>query len=139
MAGGITNCPNWQQYIRSELDDVDGFVLLNPRQTDFPIDDPHAAPAQIRWEFNHFRMASASLFWFPYQTLCPIVLYELGAWSARLARMWIGVHPEYSRRQDVEIQTKLARPSVTIVYSLGDLVKQIKEAVAPVENVAKLS
>lgn len=136
MAGGITGCPDWQQQLRRLLFGVQGFVLLNPRQANFPIDDPHAAPAQIRWEFDHFRMASAALFWFPKETLCPIVLYELGGWTVRLSTMWIGVHPQYQRRQDVEIQTRLARPSVKIACSLSELADQIKRAVAPVENIA---
>ena len=127
MAGGITRCPDWQQEIRRLLQDVP-YTLLNPRQPDFPIDDPGAAEAQIRWEYDHFQMAAGALFWFSKETLCPIVLYELGAWGARLARIWIGIHPEYSRRQDVEIQTDLRRLEVEIVYSLEALADQIRGA-----------
>ena len=39
--------------------------------------------------------------------------------------IFIGVDPKYQRRQDVEIQTKLARPEIEIVYSLEDLANQI--------------
>jgi len=66
-------------------------------------------------------------FWFPQETLCPIVLYELGAWSKTNKPIFVGVHPEYKRRQDVEIQTKLARPEVKIVFSLENLAKQIRD------------
>ncbi|MEB3215903.1 MAG: hypothetical protein VKN72_06555 [Nostocales cyanobacterium 94392] len=39
--------------------------------------------------------------------------------------LFIGVHPNYPRRQDVEIQTNLVRPDINIVYSLEALAKQI--------------
>lgn len=39
--------------------------------------------------------------------------------------LFIGIHPNYPRRQDVEIQTSLVRPDIKIVYSLQDLAEQI--------------
>lgn len=117
LAGGITNCPDWQQEMRSLLHGTD-LVLFNPRREHFPIGDPNAAQEQIMWEHNHLRTADAILFWFPRETLCPIVLYELGAWSMTDKSIFVGVHPEYKRRQDVEIQTQLARPGVEVVYGL---------------------
>ena len=71
------------------------------------------------------RVADAILFWFPQETLCPIVLYELGAWSMSGKTIFVGVHPAYSRRQDVEIQTGLVRPEVNVVYSLEELAAQV--------------
>jgi len=125
MAGGITGCPNWQQEMRYLLRET-RITLLNPRRADFPIGDPGAALEQIKWEFDMLREAHAILFWFPKETLCPIVLYELGAWSMKVKPIVVGVHPEYQRRQDVEIQTKLARPDVAVVYNLTNLANQIK-------------
>jgi len=125
LAGGITGCPDWQQEIRQHLADTD-LVLLNPRRKDFPIGDPGAARYQIEWEHNALRFADNILFWFPKETLCAIVLYELGAWSMMDKRIFVGVHPEYQRRQDVEIQTGLVRPNVGIVYSLAALAERIE-------------
>jgi len=124
LAGGITGCPDWQWRMRIALKDVD-IYLLNPRRKDFPINDSSAAMAQIEWEYNHLRRASMILFWFPEETLCPIVLYELGAWSMTDKKIFVGIHPLYKRKQDVEIQTKLVRPLVNIVYDLGTLSEQI--------------
>lgn len=124
LAGGITGCPDWQQEMVSLLSDT-SLILLNPRRADFPIHNPNAALEQITWEYIHLRFADAILFWFPYETMCPIVLYELGAWSMTGKLLYVGVHPEYQRRQDVEIQTGLARSDVIIVYSLQDLANQI--------------
>lgn len=131
MAGGITDCPNWQveaiEYLaRCDAQDQNiDLILLNPRRADFPIGDPSAAEKQITWEHNHLLMAGAILFWFPEETLCPIVLYELGTWSRSRKPIFVGVHPKYQRRQDVEIQTRLARPDVEVVYSLEDLLDQV--------------
>jgi len=124
LAGGIAGTPDWQQKVRRYLNNVN-VILFNPRRKDFPIDDPAAAQTQIEWEYNHLRKASMILFWFPKETLCPIVLYELGAWSMTSKILFVGVHPEYKRRQDVEIQTKLVRPEIQIVYDLGSLSEQI--------------
>jgi len=124
LAGGITGCPDWQQEIVKRLEDTD-LVLLNPRRTNFPIHDPDAALGQINWEYNHLHMSNAISFWFSPETLNPIVLYELGAWSMSTKPIFVGVHPEYARRQDVEIQTGLKRPEVEIVYSLQNLADKL--------------
>ena len=124
LAGGITGCPDWQWRVKVALHNVN-VVIFNPRRKDFPINDPAAAQTQIEWEYNHLRKAFMILFWFPSETLCPIVLYELGTWSMTDKKIFVGIHPEYKRRQDVEIQTRLVRWEVKIVYDLGSLSEQI--------------
>jgi hypothetical protein len=123
LAGGITGCPDWQSWMVERLA-RDRLVLLNPRRPDFPIHDPSAAPAQIAWEHRHLRLATGILFWFCAETLNPIVLYELGAWSMMDKPLFVGVHPAYARRQDVELQTRLVRRDIQIVYSLEALAAQ---------------
>ena len=91
------------------------------------MDDPSAAEVQIRWEFDHLRRASARLFWFPSATLCPIALFELGAWSMGREPLFVGVDPLYARRADVETQLRLARPDVQVVYSTRDLAAQVRD------------
>ena len=124
IAGGITDCPDWQSEIVSLLSET-SFSIFNPRRENFPIGDPDAAFEQIGWEHKALRDADRISFWFPKETICPIVLYELGAWSMMKKPIFVGVHPEYQRKQDVEIQTKLARPEVDIVYSLEELSEQL--------------
>jgi Nucleoside 2-deoxyribosyltransferase like len=124
LAGGITGCGDWQQDLADRLRDT-GLVVLNPRRKCFPIDDPSAAEAQIRWEFRHLRRATARVFWFPSATHCPIALYELGASSMTKGPLFVGTDPRYARRADVEIQTKLARPDVEVVYSIEALATQV--------------
>jgi Nucleoside 2-deoxyribosyltransferase like len=126
FCGGITACLDWQMVLARQLADLP-ITILNPRRKNFPMGDPTAAADQIAWEHRHLRRASAILFWFPRETLCPITLYELGAWSMSRKPLFIGTHLDYQRCQDVEIQTRLARPEVSVVHALDDLVQQVRE------------
>ena len=114
--------------ISSIVDSLKNFdiTLLNPRRNKFPINDPNASKEQISWEYNHLRTADTILFWFPKESICPIALYELGAWCMTEKPICLGVDPDYPRKIDIKEQTALSRPDVEIVYSLFDLVKQIK-------------
>lgn len=125
MAGGITGCPDWQTLLIHHLWHTD-LVLFNPRRRDFPIDDPDAAQGQIEWEHYYLDVADRILFWFPKETLCPIVLYELGRWTKSNKFIAIGIEPGYQREQDVRIQTALERPEVPIVDNLADLALAIR-------------
>ncbi len=90
-----------------------------------------AALEQITWEHHALRASSAILFWFPRESLCPIALYELGAWSMTPLRLFVGADGHYGRRRDVEIQTKLARPDVaTHARTLSELAAEVLEALS---------
>lgn len=130
LAGGITGCPDWQSVMVESLKNTN-LTLFNPRRRHFPIHDPAAAAFQIQWEYDHLRKADAILFWFPWETLCPIVLYELGAWSMTQKPIFVGIHPDYQRRQDVELQTALVRPEVPIVTTLADLAASVLDWCQP--------
>lgn len=130
-AGGITGCPDWQKELQDLLSEVPG-VYLNPRRAVFPMDKPEEAERQIRWEHVGLRMATAISFWFAKETIQPIVLFELGSalerWHVAPGNpraLFIGVHPDYPRRQDVEIQTKLISSNIVISYSLNSLAGRI--------------
>lgn len=124
LAGGISNCPDWQFELVNMIKNSP-ITVLNPRRKNFPTNNPKEFEFQIKWEFEHLKKASAVSFWFPKETLCPITLYELGKQSATNKHLFIGIHPEYARKLDVEIQTALVKPEVRIVYSLPELAKQI--------------
>jgi hypothetical protein len=123
LAGGIMGCPDWQWEMVAALGST-ALVLLNPRRAHYQFDE-EAAREQIMWEHTHLRRATAISFWFPKETLCPITLYELGAWSMTDKKLFVGTHPDYLRRQDVLIQTKLVRPDVQIVESIDELAEEI--------------
>jgi len=129
LAGGITNCPDWQKEIIEKLENFPNLTIYNPRRANFPIEDPHAAEEQITWEFNKLQSSDMIIFWFSRGSLNPIVLYELGMWGNSGDKpILIGIDPEYERHQDVIIQTKLARPEVVILNSINDIVDELYSA-----------
>ena len=126
IAGGISGCSDWQNEFVSMFWDKD-IVLINPRRDNYDFDDPSLEEKQISWEFDHLQKSDAVSFWFPNETLCPITLYELGKISNSDKKLFIGVDPDYSRKNDVIIQTSLIRPDVEVVFSLEKLIDQVKE------------
>ena len=129
LAGGISGCADWQSVVAAALADLP-VAILNPRRRHFPMADRSAAEQQIVWEHRHLRLASAIAFWFPPDTLCPITLFELGAWSMTSKPSFVGTHIDYQRRQDVVVQMQLARPEVPVTDSLEELQRQIRQAYA---------
>jgi hypothetical protein len=129
LAGGITGTSDWQEQLISCIDKMNlDIVVFNPRREYFPIDDPSQSEEQIKWEYDFLRRADIISFWFPPETLCPIVLYELGAWSMTAKPLLVGVHPDYERINDVIIQTRYAKPDINIVHNIRDLSEQIRDA-----------
>ncbi len=127
LAGGITDCPDWQKEMIQRFKDCENTVLLNPRRGKFDITDPTASEFQINWEYQNLRKADAILFWFPYQTLCPITLYELGAAAYGGDTIFVGAHPAYPRFFDIKKQLELIRPEVKVRDNFTDLVNDVKE------------
>jgi len=129
LAGGVGSLapvPNWQRELVARLRDTD-WTLLNPRRDDYPAGNPRALREQIEWEHRHLKAASAISFWFPPETLCPISLYELGAWANWRGEgggqkpLVVGAHPDYAKRADLLIQLELARPDIQIAANLEEL------------------
>jgi hypothetical protein len=125
IAGGITGCTNWQNKFIELLKDED-VVLLNPRRKIFSENDPSISEQQILWEHVYLKSADATSFWFTPETLCPITLFELGKQLSLNKPLFVGIHPEYARKKDLEIQVKLIRPDIKIVYDLESLSSQVK-------------
>lgn len=126
LAGGITGCPNWQETVINHLHDCD-VTLFNPRRKDFDVTNPNLTIEQIGWEYKKLREATAILFWFPKETLCPIVLFELGAHLGRNVPLFIGCDREYARIKDVEIQSRLVRPNSHIFVGLVWLIDRVRK------------
>lgn len=124
LAGGISNCPDWQNEALRMLA-TEEITVLNPRRS-VPFEE-HMSNQQIRWEYEALRAADTVLFWFPKETLCPITLFELGVFSQRPdTRLVVGTDPEYARRLDVLVQMELARPEVVVHDSLQALISDYK-------------
>lgn len=135
VAGGITNCPDWQGYITEQFKDQPGLFLIDPRRDNFDASDPLMSDKQIEWEFYHLHNSDAIMFWFPEETLCPITLYELGVWAGmgfqrnrhNRKQIFVGCHPNYKRRFDVIKQLSMLRPEVIVRDSLEDLISDVRK------------
>ena len=122
LAGGITNCVEWQDKVINDLQNENfdnNLVLLNPRRKNFPINDPNASLEQIQWEFNWLEQCDIFSMYFdgPTKSDQPICFYELGRNIERMKqkfpndwnkRIVISVNSNFKRISDVIIQTKLA-------------------------------
>jgi len=125
LAGGISNCPNWQNEISQMIENFN-ITVFNPRRENFPIDDQNQSEIQIYWEFERLRQSDIILFWFSEGSLNPISLFEFGAALERNQKIFVGIHQNYQRKLDVEIQTKLIKPEIKIFYSINDLGNELK-------------
>lgn len=122
LAGGITNCPNWQkeviELLQRAVSRYSNLVILNPRRDNFPIDDLNAAEEQITWEFNALERCTVfSMYFSDGDSDQPICMYELGRNIVRMQmkypidwqdRLIISAPYGYKRYSDVLIQTELA-------------------------------
>lgn len=120
LAGGITNCPKWQDDIINRLEwlSTENLVVFNPRRDNFPINDKNAAYRQIEWEFNQLEKVDIfSIYFTSGISDQPICMYELGRnlvkMQMRFPKDWenriiISVEDGYKRKQDVIIQSELA-------------------------------
>ena len=124
LGGGISGCPDWQKEM---IDRFKGhnLTLFNPRRKEFDSSDSMMSDRQIEWEHFHLKAASAIMFWFPWETLCPITLFELGKYAASGSTIFVGCHPAYARKFDVVKQLSLMRPELKVHSSFNDLVTNV--------------
>lgn len=123
LAGGITNCPDWQTPTGSQLNELTNLVIFNPRRTAWNMENSEEeSRKQIIWEHEHLQRSETILFWFPKETLCPITLFELGKYLVSNKKLVVGTHPEYQRRLDVIVQSRLVRPDMKIWSNVEDMV-----------------
>ena len=125
LAGGITNCIEWQNEVikglNEKLKDDYGsarLVLFNPRRDNFPINDPNASLEQIQWEYQWLEKCHIFSMFFDGSTSDqPICFYELGRNIERIKqrfpidwwmRIIVSVDSNFKRSNDVIVQTKLA-------------------------------
>lgn len=114
LAGGISNCHDWQQYVADQLrEECSELVVINPRCDNYT-DSNEAARAQISWEYKHLQMADIISFVFTDETIQPITLLEFGRWTYTNKPIAVCVYDGYEREQDVMMQLRLARPEVTV-------------------------
>lgn len=122
LAGGITGCPDWQQeflrLLRNQGEGLD-LTVFNPRRQYWDMEaGEDVSRQQIRWEYAHMHQADAIAFWFPKESICPIVLFELGSWLHQDKLLFVGCDPAYPRRFDVTEQVSLVDITKPVYQSL---------------------
>lgn len=117
LAGGITNCGDWQKEVEKHLDHIEELSVINPRNDKFDITNEKASKNQIKWEFDRLERADIfSMYFCNSGSVQPICLYELGRNIVRMQqrfpndwedRIVISIENGYSREFDVIMQTRL--------------------------------
>ena len=132
LAGSITGAQNWQKEVANTL--LPHFNVFNPRRENFDVKNAHVEREQITWEHFHLNLVEITLFYFSWETVAPITLLELGAALEdskvrQYKKIYISIHPDYSRKNDVVIQTELRNPKFAknIKFDLNESIKQIIE------------
>ncbi len=131
IAGGISNCEEWQSNVLKDLErnrDIQkkNIVLFNPRRANFDINDIKQTEIQIEWEHKQLKRADIILFWFCKETLCPITLFEYGKYLVSNKRIFVGCHKLYQKRYDIICQTFLERKDVVVHDYLCDVILDLK-------------
>ncbi len=123
LAGGISNCKEWQKEVIGELESED-ITIYNPRRDAFDIMDTSATNYQIAWEYERLeQMDIFSMYFCSGKSDQPICMYELGRNIVRMQnrfpsdwnkRIIIGVEVGYTRAIDVIKQIGLCAPDVFV-------------------------
>lgn len=124
LAGGITNCKEWQKDVIEELEFEENISIFNPRQEHFDITDKNASFKQISWEFERLEQIDIfSMYFCNDNSDQPICMYELGRNILRMQNRFpndwenkiiISIEEGYKRESDVIIQTQLCAPKLFI-------------------------
>lgn len=132
LAGGTSNCPNWQLEIVEIFSEVcsDKVVMFNPRREDWRFDNGESY-RQIKWESEHLSRADIIAFWFAKGSVNPISLFEYGYYGLGSNRtIVVGADMEYSRKYDIMVQTKIIREEQHVCESFkrfrNELLTEVK-------------
>lgn len=132
IAGGISNCPKWQDQLVEKLSNEPkllkfkkkNIIIFNPRCIEIPEEEP-----QIKWEFKRLKKSDIISFWFSEGSLNPITLFEYGShFKSKDKKIIVGCHPDYERRTNVITQTKLENPKLKVNENFDDFYDEIVKA-----------
>ncbi len=128
LAGGITNCPDWQAPTADRFCDA-GAVVLNPRRAEWvdPARSVAASVAQVAWEARNLRRTRAVFMWFPpcdpALTQQPITMFELGVLvCSDDVQLTVGTDVDYPRACDVLLQLRHYRPGLHVHTDLDEAI-----------------
>jgi hypothetical protein len=141
LAGGISDCPDWQddttRLLRQHFSE-EKLTIYNPRKStvkDHSCNEDERRFKQIQWEYDNLNTCDICVFYFLEKSPCPISLYELGRMNERKTLLgkpdlYIVVDENYDHRNDVIMQTQIANGS----HVFADLETCIKYVVKIIES-----
>ena len=117
LAGSITGAWNWQNKVTEKLSPY--YNIFNPRRENYDSLIDGQERIQIKWEWQMLNHCENLLFYFSNETLAPITLFEYGKFLENTKKkIYVCIHPEYKRKNDVLIQTELSnRDILTRTYN----------------------
>lgn len=129
FVGGGTQGENWRNIFIETIFDYgcNHLVLYNPQRKDFDSLSFEERTKQIEWEFNYLNKYVNDSFifsmYFNKDSLQPISFYEVGRTLAimrdNLEHCVISVHPEFSKKDELKAQVKLATNDKVAVVECG--------------------
>ncbi len=134
LAGSISNASDWQTEACRILSEK--YTIFNPRREFFDVKDPKVEEEQITWEHYYLEECQNILFYFALETVAPITLFEYGCYLEKTypcphnnygtysKNLFVGVHPDYPRKNDVIIQTRLRRPNQKVNIGLREVLEE---------------
>ena len=150
LAGGISDCWNWQEAVINKLKEMEengydmrSLVVFNPRRPSFDVNNPGDTKAQINWESYWLDCCDIfSMYFCNSESVQPICMYELGRHLLKKSVDWedddihycysvqISIEKGYKRTDDVLIQTELATSGLIIPFMYEDPNEAIAELAA---------
>lgn len=143
LAGGITNCEDWQNKVidclkRYTSNITDKLVIFNPRRSEWPSNgDLEEVRRQIHWEADYICKCNIFSMYFTNtkDSDQPICFYELGRYTQ--GRDIISYQEGFRRALDVDIQMEILCPGIKVNKNItpeqhAELIfKKYKEWVEP--------
>ena len=129
LAGSITGAVDWQNRAKDCL--IPYYNVFNPRRENYSTFDPSVEKEQITWEHDHLLFCDNIMFYFSHETLAPITLLEYGKMLSIAQwvqlNIFVCIHPEYKRKNDVLIQTELMENSKVhpIKFDIYEILEEI--------------
>ena len=126
LGGSITGAYDWQKGVAEKL--TERWTVFNPRRGNYDKFLPEVELEQIAWEHTYLELCNHIIFYFDEATVAPITLFEYGKYLTNPSKtLYVVVHPNYSRKNDIEIQSQLCKQyedncaSVRFFKSLDEL------------------
>lgn len=102
LAGSIDNgnAEDWQSNMLNKINQFP-VIVFNPRRENFPKNDNKELEKQVLWEMEHLSKSDCIIFYFANNTISPISLLELGAFTNK--KQVFVFADDYFRKDNVRI------------------------------------